>query len=216
MRRRTRVVAGRASFRPGRGVTLIELLVAMVAAGFITYSIGLIYFSTLNIYNRYIWKLPPYDSATAAVQRINKDLRGAMLVSGSQSEALVAILPKRDANRENVLTHDSKGIHLVQGDMIAFYLSDATGSLDATGTCLWEAQKKVGASSFAPKVKIADDVRPDLNPADSSTGLTRPMFKYWPDDVRLWGVEVWVTSVQTVHGQTKAQTAHSEAFLRNL
>lgn len=202
--------------RRNRGVTLIELLVVMIAAAFISYTIGLIYYSTLHVYNRYIWKLPPYDSATAAVQRINKDLRGAMLINGSDSEVLVAVMPKKDANFDNTLTHDSKGVHLVQGDMVAFYLSDTSGSMDADGNCLWEAIKPLGTSTFVPKVLIADDIRPDLNPTDSSTGLTRPMFKYWPDDVRLWGVEVWVTSIQTVHGVAKSQTAHSEVYLRNL
>jgi hypothetical protein len=42
------------------------------------------------------------------------------------------------------------------------------------------------------------------------------MFKYWPDDNHLWGVEVWMTSTSTVYGELRTQTAHSQIYLRNL
>ena len=69
---------------------------------------------------------------------------------------------------------------------------------------------------FVPKVKIADSIHPELNPVDASTGLPHPIFTYWPDSTRLWGIEMWMTSTATVHNVTKTQTAHGESYLRNL
>jgi hypothetical protein len=34
--------------------------------------------------------------------------------------------------------------------------------------------------------------------------------------VRLYGVEMWVTSVSELKGELKPQTAHIECYLRNL
>jgi len=199
-----------------RGMTLVELLVAMVIMGMVAYSTALIYFSELNLYSKRAWAMPPFDEATAAVKRLNKEVRGAMLIHDHSDTSMVTINPLTDANRDNVLTLGTNGYYLTQGDMVAFYLSDSTGSLTANGNCLWKAVKSPSATSFTPRVLIAENIHPELNPVDPDTGLPRPMFKYWPDDVRLWGVEVWVTSVAVVRGETKTQTVHSEIYLRNL
>jgi len=198
------------------GVTLPELMVAVAVLGILSYGISMIYFSVLNIYNRQIWKLPPYDAATGAVQRVSRDLREAMLIESHGETFMVVVMPLKDANHDNVLTLGPYGYELTRGERVAFYLSDESGATDAAGNCLWKAVRAVGAEHFSPKVKIADDIRPELNPTDPETGQPYPMFRYHPDDVRLWGVETWITSTGTVHGQTKSQTAHSESYLRNL
>ncbi len=198
-----------------RGFTLAELLVAMGVIGILAYGTSMIYFSVLNIYNRQIWRFPPYDAATAAVQRVSNELRGAMLIEDHGPNYIVFLLPLQDANHENILTLGEDGYYLSPGDRVAFYLSDETGALDAEGHCLWKAVKHPGETSFTPRIKIADNIHPELNPVDPATGQPRPLFKYWPDEVRLWGVEVWMTSTAVVHGQARTQTAHSEAYLRN-
>ncbi len=199
-----------------RGLTMIELVVAMAVMGAVAYTTSLIYFSAVHIYNQRAWSLPPFDEATRAVQRLNKEIRGAMLVHDHADTILVVVNPLKDANRDNVLTLGDDGYVLAQGDLTAYYLSDATGALEATGNCLWKAVKAPGATEFVPTAKIADNIHPELNPIDPATGLARPMFRYWPDNVRVWGVEVWVTSTSVVHGQTRPQTVHSEIYLRNL
>jgi hypothetical protein len=95
-------------------------------------------------------------------------------------------------------------------------MSDDTGALDTEGNCLWLGIQPQGATSFSRTRKIADNIHPELNPVDPSTGQPRPMFRFWPDETRLWGVEIWVTSTAQVHGQPMTQRAHSEVFLRNL
>jgi hypothetical protein len=132
---------------------------------------------------------------------VTRDLRGAMQIHDHGAQAIVAIVPQRDANHDNVLALGADNqYYLVQGDYVAIYLSDQTGSLTATGNCLWKAVKHQGEANFTPRVKIADNIHPELN----------------PDETHLWGVEVWMTSTGVVHGQTLTQTAHSESFLRNL
>ncbi len=200
-----------------RGMTLIELMIAVSVMGAMFYSISMIYFSVLNIYNNQIWKLPPYDAATAAVQRVSKEIREAMQVESHGTDWVVVVLPERNASHDNILTLGGDGqYHLSMGDRVLYYLSDDSGSTDAVGNCLWKAVEAQGSNTFVPKVKIADSIHPELNPVDPSTGLPYAIFKYWPDSTRLWGIEMWMTSTATVHNSTKTQTAHAESFLRNL
>lgn len=198
-----------------RGLTLPELMVAMGVMGVLAFGTSTIYFSVLKIHNQQIWRFPPYDEATAAVKRVTDELREAMLIEEHGADYIVFVLPLKDENHENVLTLGEDGYYLTPGERVAFYLSDETGQMDAEGNCLWKAVKAPGASEFVPRVKIADNIHPELNPTDPDTGQPRDMFKYWPDDVRLWGVEVWMTSTAEVHGETRVQTAHSEVYLRN-
>ena len=202
--------------RRSRGFTLAELLIAVGIMGILAYGSSMIYFSVLNIYNEHIWRLPPYDEATAAAERLSEELQGAMLIHSYGVEAIIVIMPQKDANGDNVLTLGENGYYLTQGDYLAFYLSDETGAVGTQGNCLWKAIQRPGETSFTPRIKIASNIHPELNPTDPDTGLPRPMFKYWPDEVRLWGVELWVTSTGTVHDQPRTQTAHCEAYLRNL
>ena len=201
------------------GLTLAELLIAKVVMGLVFYTVSLIYFSTLSIYNNRVWQLPPYDDATAAVKRLQQEMREAMLIHDHSADALVAIDPLKDGNHDNVLQVQPDGSYaLVHGDMVAFYLSNDTGAMDATEdlTTLWKAVKSPGDAAFRPVVKIASNIHPELSPTDPGTGEPRAMFKYWPDDNHLWGVEVWMTSTSTVYGELRTQTAHSQIYLRNL
>ena len=198
-----------------RGFTLPEILVVMAVMGAIGYASSMIYFSVLAIHRENIWRLPPYDNATRAAQRVCDELQEAMLIVDHEPAWIVFMIPQKDANRDNVLTLGADGYFLSQGDRIAFYLSDETGAIGAEGNCLWKAVRRQGESVYTPRVKIADEIHPELNPVDPSTGLPHPMFKYWPDIIRLWGVEVWMTSTAVVSNETKTQTAHSESYLRN-
>ena len=198
------------------GVTLAELLIAVGLMGILAYGCSMIYFSVLNIYNDQIWRLPPYDEATAAVDRLTKELQEAMLIYAHGTSSIIVVMPQKDSNGDNVLTLGTEGYALTQGDLVTFYVSDDTGAIGATGNCLWKAIQRQGETTFTPRIMIANNIHPELNPTDPDTGLPRPIFRYWPDDVRLWGVELWATSTSTVHGQAKTQTAHSEVYLRNL
>lgn len=198
------------------GVTLAELLVAVGLMSILAYASSMIYFSTLHVYNDHVWRLTPYDEATAAITRVSEELREAMLIDAHSDQAIVVTLPVKDANGDCLLTLGEDGYTLTQGDRIAFYLSDDTGALDAEGNCLWKAIMAQGESTFIPRIKVADDIHPELNPIDPDTGQPQPMFKYWPDDVRLWGVGLYMTSISVVRGETRTQTAGSEVYLRNL
>jgi hypothetical protein len=200
------------------GVTLAELLIALAVMGAVFYSISLIYFSTYHVYIDRVWQLPPYDDATAAIKRMQQEMREAMLVPDHSADVLVAIQPLKDSSFDNVLVQQPDGTLTLQfGDMVAFYLSDETGALDATGNVLWKAVKAPADASFTPRVIIARNIHPELNPEDpNNPGLPRPMFKYYPDDNYVWGVEVWMTSTNTVHHEELTQTAHSQIYMRNL
>lgn len=208
------LLKGRAHTRGG--FTLAELLVAIAVMGILSYATSMIYFSVLHIHDDYIWRLAPYDEATAGVTRLTDELREAMLIEFHGPDCLIVTLPEKDGDGSYLLTAGEGGYTLSGGDSVAFYLSDETGSTGAEGNCLWKAVKGRGETAFTPRIKLADDIHPELNPIAPETGEPEPMFTYWPDAVRLWGVEIWVTSVAVVRGEARTQTAHSEVYLRNL
>lgn len=199
-----------------RGTTLIELLVSMSILSILLFGVSLIYFSSLKAYARTAWKLPPYDEATLGVQDISRRLREAMLVAECADNYVVVVMPKKDDNGDNELLNVDGELRLVQGNQLRFYLSDSTGTIGHTGHDLWMAVQPYGTVGFTPKKKIAENIHPELNPDDPTIDQPQALFKYYPDETRLWGIEVMLTSVATVHGQSKTQTASSEVYLRNL
>ncbi len=182
----------------------------------LAYSVSMIYFSVLGVYNNQAWKLPPYDAATAAMQRVAHDIREAMQVDTDGTSQLIVTLPLKDANHDDVLTLVNGQYVLSLGDQLAIYLSDSTGAMNTPGTCLWEAVEHPGSNTYTHLVKIADNIDPTLNPINPATGNPHIMFTYWPDTTHLWGVEMWMTSTAKVYNKTVMQTAHSESFFRNL
>jgi len=199
-----------------RGVTLIELLVAMSIFSMLMITLSIIYFSCLKAYMRTAWKLPPYDEATMAVQDMTRRLRGAMLIDDFGDQYVVVVLPKKETNGDNSLVLVDNQLSLVAGKKLRFYLSDSSGSLEAAGNYLWMAEAPENSTTFSPKRKIAENIHPELNPTDPATGLPKPLFRYYPDETRLWGVELVITSTAQVYGQLHTQTANSEVYMRNL
>jgi prepilin-type N-terminal cleavage/methylation domain-containing protein len=199
-----------------RGQTLIELLVSMSILSVLLFGVSLIYFSSLKAYARTAWKLPPYDEATMGVQEVSRRLREAMLVADCGDNYVVVVMPKKDSNGDNILINVDGELRLVQGNQMRYYLSDSTGTIGHEGHDLWMALQPYGTVGFTPKKMIAENIHPDLNPTDPVTDQPQALFKYYPDETRLWGIEVMLTSIATVHGQSKTQTADSEVYLRNL
>jgi hypothetical protein len=197
-------------------MTLVELLVSMSILAGLLFGLSMIYFSCLKIHLQTAWKLPPYDEATMAVSEMTRHMQEGMLIEGFGTDWLIAAIPRKDANRDFVLVSDGDSLSVVAGRRIAFYLSDDSGSMSTDGNTLWMAIKEEGAESFTPRKKIAENIHPELNPINPQTGQVRPMFRYWPDETRLWGVEMWITSTAQVYGQQQTQTSHSEVYLRNL
>jgi prepilin-type N-terminal cleavage/methylation domain-containing protein len=201
-----------------RGFTIIELIVSMSILAILLFGLSMIYFSSYRVYLRTAWKLPPFDAATLATESMTRELRGAMLIDSFGSNWLVAVMPRKDNNRDNIIYADPNGgsLSLVIGDEIRFYMSNSTGSLDADGNCLWMAVKPYGQSMFTPKKKLADNIHPELNPTDPNTGQPKPMFTYYPDETRLYGVEMLITATSRVYGHEQTQSADTEVYLRNL
>jgi len=199
-----------------QGVTLIELLLAMSIFSVLMIAVSIIYFSCLNVYLRAAWKLPPYDEATMGVNEMSRRLRDGMLIDAFAADWLVVILPRKDANKDNVLISVDGQLSLVAGNKLKFYLSDSSGDLNTTGNYLWMAEAPEGTNTFTPKKKIAENIHPELNPTDPATGDPQPLFRYYPDETRLWGVEMVLTSTSNVHGELRTQTADTEVYLRNL
>jgi len=205
-------------------MTLVELLVCMAMLAAMVFAISMIYFSCLKVNQRSAWKLPPYDEATVAVEDMTRRLREAMLIDSFSANWLIVVMPRKTSNHENMLTLIDGNLSLTAGDMYCFYLSDADGTLTfdidgnvtSTGNYLWLARKPYGETSFTPRKIVGENIHPELNPEDEATGLPKPMFRYYPDEVRLWGVEMCVTSTSVVHGESRTQTAGSEVYLRNL
>ena len=198
------------------GFSLVETLFATAIVIGLLIVVSIIYFACLRTYLRNYWQLPPYDTATRSVDELTNTMRKAMLVEQSSANTIVVVLPKTNSQGENILELDGEDMHLVMGDQVMFYLSNESGTIGTSGHCLWKAVKPLGMTSFTPRRQIAEDIYPEHNPTDPSTCQPKSMFKYWPDDTRLWGIEITITAIASQQGQHSYQTAVGEIYLRNL
>jgi hypothetical protein len=194
---------------------LAELMVVMVAFVVITAAIFGLYLQCLRIWYRSDAEATAEQRAAWAVDQMSWDLRSALRVDEALPTRLTFTMPLQDANHDNVITIVDDVPRLSNGDMIMFYLSDESGSLTTEGNCLWKAVKPVGADSFQPRKKIAEDIYPELNPTDPGTGEPLPMFVYWPDALHTKGVQMAVTAQVKGGPHTYQRTEIAEAYLRN-
>lgn len=126
-------------------------------------------------------------------------IRSAMIVNPA-SDSTHLILEEPVQNQDGTYP-----LPLQAGDEIEFYLSDSTGSMNATGTVLWEADDGVPDKNFAymgstPNVDI---------------GHGSIQFTYLPDAADPSEVQISVTTTQTSLPTTLTSSINSVVALRN-
>lgn len=185
--------------RSRRGVSLPEVLIsASISTALVS---GLIAFSR---FQQLTWldgvaSTSSQSAAQMAMQRITPDIRCArQVVSGlSNTSRLTLQMPLFAANGSLV-------VPLLDGDVVSYYLSDSTGSTQATGGILWRSVNGVPDAKWALQGKAGR----------ISLGAGGLGFTYLPAvDPR--SITVRVNATATAGSRSRTLAASQEVLLRN-
>lgn len=136
-----------------RGVTLPELLIAMVIMTMVMGVVGAIYFSSLAVWRRCSAQSQADPPAHISLDRITAELKNAYRVDSPDTATgyITFTLPLKDSS--------DTVIYPFQGwQRIGYYLSDDTGSHTHTGTYLWRERTDL-VHNLTRRVCIAENVQ---------------------------------------------------------
>lgn len=133
------MTSGRRSGSASRGVTLPELMIAMVIMLLMVGVISSIYFASLHVWRRCSSQSQADPPAHISLDRITQELKNAYMVNSpdTASDYITVTLPARDSTGTNIYPFEP-------ATRVTYYLSDASGQRDRTGTYLW--RERVGVS----------------------------------------------------------------------
>ncbi|UCC68299.1 MAG: prepilin-type N-terminal cleavage/methylation domain-containing protein [Armatimonadota bacterium] len=204
-----------------RGVTLPEVLTAVMVLAVVIASVSAIYSLAMRAW--YLGAAETYAQQKAAwvIQRMAPDLRQGMSVSPAvppnESTYLVAQIPAKtydtgEGAHLNQVAVDAYGEpYLVPGDYIIYYRGNESGGLDAAGDRVWRMLAHSDGTVVKQQV-IADNI---VDNPDDGTGNPKAMFIYWPDIYRLRSVEITITVEESRGHRTARKTMIGEVSLRN-
>lgn len=211
----------RAFARRTSGVTLPEVLTAVMVLMVIAGSVSAIYSAAMGTWYRGATETYAEQKASWAIQRMMPDLRQGMSVTPASSpydDICIAVqIPAKAFDTGEGVYLNQVGVdaggspYLIAGNHVVYYRGDENGNLTLQGDRIWRRLADSGGTVLKQQV-IADNVVD--NPVDG-TGNPKPMFIYWPDIYRLRSVEVTVTVEETRGHQTERTTMVGEIALRN-
>ena len=182
-----------------RGISLIESIIA--AAMFVLVAVGLANLCSIgtNTFARADAGMSARQVLGEAISRMAPTLRKALRVDLTQADAdfLAVVVPKRDSSGNLILP-------LIDGDVIAFYLSDTSGSTNKKGTILWRSVNGVADTAWSLRNGIGQ----------TDLGTQHLSFTYTPAD-EPESVLISLTTTQKSGTRTVTLSASTETFLRN-
>jgi prepilin-type N-terminal cleavage/methylation domain-containing protein len=145
-----------------RGITLPELMMAMVIMVLIMGVLGGIYFSSLQVWRRCSAQSQADPPAHISLDRVTSELRNAYKVNSVGTSSISFDLPVKSgtAPHPNLIPFQS-------WCTIRYYLSDDTGSETSTGTYLWRKKTDTATGDVSSSV-IARNVESLTFAVDSS------------------------------------------------
>jgi len=208
--------------RSTRGVTLPELLAAIMVFSLVVGAVSAIYTTTMRTW--YLGASETYaeQKAALAIQRMVPDLRQGLSVTSATSPyeniCIAVKLPAKSFDSGEGVYLNQVGVdaegkpYLVSGDFAVYYRGDEDGNLALDGDRMWRRVVRASDGATLREQMIADNVVD--NPNDES-GNPKPTFIYWPDIYRLHSVEITVTVQERRGNRTATKTMSSELALRN-
>jgi len=212
----------RTAKRITRGVTLPEVLAALMVFSVIVGSVSAIYVTAMRTW--YVGAAENYadQKASLAVQRMVPDLQQGISVTAASSPydtiCIAVRMPSKTYDSGegvylNTVGTDGDGKpYLVEGDYVVYYRGDEYGTISLEGDRVWRRVVRASDGATLRQQVLADHV---IDNPDDGTGNPMPMFIYWPDIYRLRSVEVTVTVQEEYGHRTATKTMNGELALRN-
>lgn len=200
------VCPGRSRYlKAHRGITLIELMISATILSLVLAAVLVLQLQGLRMYQDVATTDWATFKAATAVSRMEEDIQGCFRVVGRYNNRITISRPKAawDATQSTFLPVQP----LQAGDLVRYYLSDATGALGRSGSFLWCAIKPVGANDFVLQ-------RPAL-----AEGIRRLEFTYTmaPAPRQASVASLWLlVEAEAQHGAKTRQCIHTARIvLRN-
>jgi len=206
----------------GNGVTLPEVLTAVIILAVIVGSVSAIYAASMRGWYQGASMTYAEQKASWVIQRMVPDIQQALSITPASSpydtSCIAVQLPARTYDGYsgvylNQVSTDAEGKpYLVPGNHVVYYRGDEYGNLDVDGDRIWRRLTDPSGGTILKQQEIADNV---VDNSDDGTGSPKPMFIYWPDIYRLRSVEVTVTVEETRGHRTATASMTGELTLRN-
>lgn len=138
--------------RSSGGTTLPELLMAIVVMALLSGVISSIYFASLQVWRRCSSQSQADAPAQMALDRVSRELKNAYVVNSpsTATDYITVTLPARDSDGTNIYPFQP-------ASCVTYYLSDASGQRDRTGTYLWRECTRV-SDGYVTRTIIAPNV----------------------------------------------------------
>jgi len=134
-----------------RGMTLVELMVAIVVSSLVIGAMFLIYQATYHVWSRCASQAQSVVSAYFVSAQLSREVKNAYAVTiPAAGNSITLSLPRQDASGVNIIPFQL-------GAQITYYLSDSTGVVGKSGTCLWR-QYVDAVHSTTSSADIANNV----------------------------------------------------------
>jgi len=201
-----------------RGITLVEMLVASAIIALVIGAIGSLYVATLKLWTKGSAEDLAKQKAAWVLTRATDDFRETLQVSDFSDTWVKARLPEVDWDgdldtRMNVVQVDQSGeLYLVKGGYVSYFLGDANGNPDDSGTYVWRQTLDSDGNVIETR-QLTDGVLP--NPDDPATGDPKPFIKYWPVFETGRAIEMTLTVTAKVGPNTSTVTVSDWFMLRN-
>jgi len=152
-----------------RGVTLPEVLIAMVIMTLIAGVVSALYFASEQVWRRCSSQAQADPPAHMAISRLTKELKNAYQVSSMGPTSVTFLLPRVDGSGVNI-------VPLQTARVVSYYLSDDTGQQSHSGNVMWRKETNADTGS-AKQQRIASNVQ-QLDFDYETTGNNRVLAIY--------------------------------------
>jgi type II secretory pathway pseudopilin PulG len=193
--------------RLGRaGITLTELMVAMVLMGGVFAAISALFLRALGDYRDQTMQGTAHQQAAQAIRLMQTDVRAAIRVSEASPTRLTVVLPSVhwDAAQGEYVPD----VPLVDGEAITYYQGTESGTPDTYGPYLWRARRPLGAADFTPETQPL------------ATSIEQVAFTYEylppPDDHTVRAVEARVVAGERLGAEHVSKAHQTRMTLRNV
>jgi prepilin-type N-terminal cleavage/methylation domain-containing protein len=198
--------------RERRGLSLIELSVAMVVLTIVLGAVLSINLQALRLYQNVQASDLAASGVAIAVQELETDLQSCFRIPERASDHITVAQPHLQTDP---ITHVlAPAMPLAAGRLIRYYLADATGRKGSPGTYLWRATRDWGGLPAPTQpITLTRDSQPE------AYGVTALQFTYVydvaPRDSTVLCVDLQVQGSAKEGGTTVVRTHGTRIVLRN-
>jgi Tfp pilus assembly protein PilW len=188
------------------GITLTELMVAMVLMGGVFAAISALFLRALTDYRDEAMQGTAHQQAAQAIRLMQADVRAAIRVSEASTTRLTIVLPS--VHWDAAHNEYEPDVPIVDGEAITYFPGTESGAPSTYGPYLWRARRPLGTADFTPETQPL------------ATSIEQVAFTYEylppPDDHTVRAVEARVVAGERLGAEHVSKAHQTRMTLRNV